>query len=326
MSSAVVRYREYPPCAALRDCVRAFFSFALPTRDVSPFRATVREVLFDAGDSFCSPLFADSHCSIVFSFPRVCHADGVWRTCSAAPRADVIGPMSRVGDASLDERPEMLGVYLHASAGARCEGVAAAELIDRIVPLEDLWGRVACALAADLSGIDEEPARIAHLESALLACIGRSQAPGSTLDIPGLTAFVLRRGGQVTVERLADIAGTSRQHLTRVFRQTVGVSPKLFCGLARLHATLPYARYAGHVPWAQIAAGMGYADQSHMIAEFRQPDAGNARERALVPPVSRSSPARMLLMGTRRILRWRQSRPRGIGIDYWLFCRFLTFL
>src|SRR5215831_2091385 len=105
MSMAVVRYREYRPCPALRDCVRALFSFTSPVpHDVSQ-AAMTREVLFQAGASFCSPLFADSHASIVFTLPRICHAGGVWRPAAAAPRGAVIGPMTMVGSASLDERP-----------------------------------------------------------------------------------------------------------------------------------------------------------------------------------------------------------------------------
>jgi hypothetical protein len=155
MSKAVVCYREYRPCAPLRDSVRAFFSFVAPDANDAPRGARMREVLFEAGDSFCSPLFADGHASIVFSFPRACRADGVWHASATAPRAHLIGPMTMVGSSSLEERPEMLGAYLRASAATRITGVSAAELTDRIIPLEDLWGPSACSLAANLSEMNQ---------------------------------------------------------------------------------------------------------------------------------------------------------------------------
>ena len=74
----------------------------------------------------------------------------------------------------------------------------------------------------------------------------------------------------MNVRRLADAAGVSRQHLTRVFREVVGVSPKRYCRLARFQAGLAYVRPGADVQWAQVAAALGYADQSHMIAEFRE--------------------------------------------------------
>jgi transcriptional regulator GlxA family with amidase domain len=74
----------------------------------------------------------------------------------------------------------------------------------------------------------------------------------------------------MTVRRLAGAAGVSRQHLTRVFRQVIGMSPKRYCRLARFQAGLAYADAGARVKWPQVAAELGYADQSHMIAEFRE--------------------------------------------------------
>ena len=74
----------------------------------------------------------------------------------------------------------------------------------------------------------------------------------------------------MTARRLADGAGVSRRHLTRVFRQIIGVSPKRYCRLARFQSGLGLAGVGSGVQWARVAAELGYADQSHMIAEFRE--------------------------------------------------------
>ena len=74
----------------------------------------------------------------------------------------------------------------------------------------------------------------------------------------------------MSVRKLAEAAGVSRQHLSRVFREVIGVSPKRYCRLARFHAGLAYAGAGAGVQWAEVAADLGYADQSHMIAEFRE--------------------------------------------------------
>jgi AraC-like DNA-binding protein len=63
--------------------------------------------------------------------------------------------------------------------------------------------------------------------------------------------------------------GVSERHLRRVFRETVGVSPKAYARVARFHRALGAAREDGRAGWASIAAAAGYYDQAHLIAEFR---------------------------------------------------------
>jgi AraC-like DNA-binding protein len=50
----------------------------------------------------------------------------------------------------------------------------------------------------------------------------------------------------------------------------IGISPKLYCRLARFQPGLRYAGCRGSVDWAHAALELGFADQSHLIAEFRQ--------------------------------------------------------
>ncbi|HLK50098.1 MAG TPA: helix-turn-helix domain-containing protein [Bryobacteraceae bacterium] len=271
MPGAVARYREFAPCASLREHVRAFFSFVDPHHNQdSPSRPVMREVIFQAGDCFCSPLFADGHASLVFSFEKACQLDGRWKRAAAGPSADVIGPMTAVGAASLGERAEMFGVYFRAAQDTQFLTVPTRELTDRVAALRDLWGRAGLELLGRLGEAAGESARIACLESVLERRIGAVSALPSSLDLPAMTSHVIRSQGGATVQGLADAAGVSRQHLTRVFRESVGLTPKLYCRLARFQAALRYAGRGDRVNWAQAALEMGYADQSHMIAEFRQ--------------------------------------------------------
>jgi AraC-like DNA-binding protein len=86
----------------------------------------------------------------------------------------------------------------------------------------------------------------------------------------GLARWAQSKPTTMTVTRLADTAGVSRRHLARLFREVVGLGPKRFCRLARFQRGLKYAGAGPGVPWAQVAVELGYTDQSHMIAEFRE--------------------------------------------------------
>ncbi len=172
--------------------------------------------------------------------------------------------MTAVLPASTDSGMEMVGVYFRGARAPLFTRVPACELTDRVVALEDLWGTA----GSEISEGNSEAERVDRLERALLRNLSSARTPNSALDVPGLAAHVLRRRGRLTVQSLADTAGVSRQRLTRVFRETVGVSPKLYCRLVRFRAALAHVR--GEVDWAQVAVELGYTDQSHMIAEFRE--------------------------------------------------------
>jgi len=270
MRTAVARYREFAPCERLQNQIRAFFSFTVSNESDQPrARRVTREVRFSHGDSFCSPLFADGHISMAVSFERACYPDGSWRPLSAGPRGDVIGAMTTVGPASLGERAEMIGVYFRAAPVPGLLPVPVHELTDRVVSMPELWGRAASEWIMQLCEKSSEAERIDYLESLLLKRCCAIECEADAIDLLGLAAQVLRERGRTTVEHLADAAGVSRQHLTRIFRPRVGVTPKTYCRLARFHAGLAYTGCGLKSDWAQAALDLGYADQSHMIAEFR---------------------------------------------------------
>ncbi len=268
MLNVLAHYREYLPCEALREQVRCFFSFG-PAERAPVCRRLVREVLFSAGDPFCTPAFADGHVSFVFTFPEAYRSDGVWHA-TVAGAAEVIGPMNCVGRSSPGERREAVGAYFRAGQVSTFAKVAGYELADRVVGLEEIWGAAAADLATELGGLTSAAQRIDRLEVELLDRMRRSRRLVSPASVPRLAAWALRGAGRLTVKELAGAAGISRQHLARLFREWVGVSPKTYCRLARFQSALRFAGVCRSVDWACAASEMGYADQSHMIAEFRR--------------------------------------------------------
>ena len=62
--------------------------------------------------------------------------------------------------------------------------------------------------------------------------------------------------------------GTGRRHLERLFRDEVGVGPKVLARLVRFQAAA--ARVVGEpdAPLVAVSGDSGYFDQSHMIRDF----------------------------------------------------------
>ena len=65
-------------------------------------------------------------------------------------------------------------------------------------------------------------------------------------------------------------SGCTPAQFIRRFEQAVGITPKCYARVLRFAVLLPSLVRCGPRDWAQIAAGAGYFDQSHLIREFRQ--------------------------------------------------------
>jgi len=146
-------------------------------------------------------------------------------------------------------------------------GVPASAMAGRIVALEDLWGDTATRrLCARLGDARDTVAAAAILESAIAERLARAEGRHSGAQL------ALAAAGRLTCANVNAVAvglGVSERHLRRVFRETIGVSPKAFAKLTRFHRALRAARQDTHASWAGIAAAVGYYDQAHLIAEFR---------------------------------------------------------
>jgi len=152
-------------------------------------------------------------------------------------------------------------------------GVPASEMAGRIVALEDLWGDVAARrLCARLGEARDMAAAAGVLESAIAERVASGSGNGNGRPARAelaLAAAERLTSGSGSVYAVAAELGVSERHLRRVFRETVGVSPKGYARIARFQRALGAAREDGRAGWASIAAAAGYYDQAHLIAEFR---------------------------------------------------------
>ena len=148
-------------------------------------------------------------------------------------------------------------------------GVPAPAIAGRIVALEDLWGA-----GRDAATVRSAGRRARHRRCGCHPGERDRRTPGDRGRAPRrarrLALAAADRLASANVNAVAADLGVSERHLRRVFRDTVGVSPKAFAKLDALpsRATAPRARTLTR-SWASIAAAAGYYDQAHLIAEFR---------------------------------------------------------
>ncbi len=178
------------------------------------------------------------------------------------PILQVVGPMTRFQDVQLMPGAEFLGVRFRAAMGPARLGVRAGEIVDEVVDLECLWGARARRLCERLADAKTLEGRTALLCDTFTVSAARSpveQAIGALENCRG----------RLPLDALARQAGLSVRQFRRRCIEESGLSPKLLARILRFRqAWQQAAREAGEQ--AGLAAECGYADQSHMIAEFRR--------------------------------------------------------
>jgi AraC-like DNA-binding protein len=163
-----------------------------------------------------------------------------------------------------------LGVQVDLSpiGARRLLGVPMHELMNRVVPLDDLLGRDAGALRERLGEARSWGERFAIVDDVLARRLenARTVAPGVGWAWQRLEATA----GAVPIGALARELDWSRKRLIAHFRDEVGLTPKTAARVLRFQALVGHLR-AGRVRgWADLAIECGYADQSHLVHDVRR--------------------------------------------------------
>lgn len=146
-------------------------------------------------------------------------------------------------------------------------GMPMHKLTGQMVPIDALGDRDLGELRERLGEEPLWPARFALLERFL----GRRFAAVSAAGTPAGRAYqaILASGGRIPVSRLAGRLEWSRKHLAARFHEEIGLPPKQVARIARFDAACRLATAGGAQGWADVAAACGYADQAHLVREFR---------------------------------------------------------
>ena len=137
---------------------------------------------------------------------------------------------------------------------------------NRVVPLPEALGPRGASVALAIRGRspdDQKELLDAHLRAMLIDDDGRRT-----------TLAVARRidasGGIDRVEALCAHGGVSQRQLDRLFRQHLGVSPKVLSRVARFQRALNRLKTDPGCTLAAVAADCGYYDQPHFVRDFKR--------------------------------------------------------
>ncbi len=211
-------------------------------------------------------------------------------TAHQAGGAVLCGAVSRAVGIDTADRADCLGVAFRPGGALPFFAPPASALVEPVVALDDLWGAGSASLRDRLLQRPSPQDMLNTIEAVLLEHVVRPFEPDPSVTA---AASALERG--LAVARVADDLSLATSTFHRRFRDTIGLSPKVFGRVRRLQRVVSGVNAGDDVDWAGVAAMHGYVDQAHLINEFRHLTGltpGQYRPRAAEPNHVPMSPAR----------------------------------
>lgn len=191
----------------------------------------------------------------------------VFHLGDVAPSALVLGASVAPALLTLRGRLDGLSIALRAGAAARVLGIPANELRGIGVPIGELWGKAGAELLERVATARTDAQRVAILQRGLQRRVQTSLHPSQPMAVHAAQRIV-RSGGRCELADVAAELGVGERRLQQIFQAQIGLSPRSWRRLARLHDCLRSLR-RGAPSWAELALDHGFYDQSHLVNEFR---------------------------------------------------------
>jgi AraC-like DNA-binding protein len=186
----------------------------------------------------------------------------------ACPLPILCGPHSESFVIDTAAQAAVMGVHFKPGGAFPFLRVPSGEVHNLRLDLDALWGRRAVELRERLLEAPTPQARFQTLEQFLLAQAVRPLARHPAVDF-ALRAFVARSPAP-SVAAVVEQTGYSQRRFIEVFRDEVGLTPKLFCRVGRFQQVLQRIHRQPKVDWAALAVTCGYYDQAHFIHDFEE--------------------------------------------------------
>ncbi|WHX18653.1 helix-turn-helix domain-containing protein [Streptomyces malaysiensis subsp. malaysiensis] len=194
--------------------------------------------------------------------------DLIWSEAGSGPDGELLvaGPDTRAHLALGPPGSRAVGLRFAPGTGPAVLGVPAHELRDTRVPLAALWPGAEVRRLAELIATERAAGRQAAASRLLEEAAGYRLRTAEPPD-PLLAAIVAGVSRGTGVAGIAAAVGLGERQLHRRSLAAFGYGPKTLGRVLRLNQALDLARAC--VPFAEVAATAGYADQAHLAREVR---------------------------------------------------------
>jgi AraC-like DNA-binding protein len=179
----------------------------------------------------------------------------------------VAGMQSKCNIINTEGLQLMMGVLFRPGGAHAFLKMSADEFRDCVVPLDLVWGSADAGLRDHLREAASPVEKFRILEAALNGRVETKR------KLHGAVQYVLNEfHGAPQTQRVLEVikrTGLSRRRFAQIFREQVGLTPKLYCRILRFQQVVRQIASGQAIDWAEMALTTGHCDQAHLAHEFR---------------------------------------------------------
>ena len=159
------------------------------------------------------------------------------------------------------------GISLKPVAFLQLFGSPVAELYQKFSGIESLAGNRLKWFINLLCEAKDAPSRIAIVESFLYKKLATGKS-GKNLLTEALRK-IWKEEGNISTASLSKFVFIGERQLQRLFKNAVGISPKLYSRIVRFRSAYQQAQAGKLHGWTDVAYDLGYTDQAHFVKDFK---------------------------------------------------------
>jgi AraC-like DNA-binding protein len=180
----------------------------------------------------------------------------------------LVGPLDQPVRVVYEGRVELVAARFRPAAARVLATGPLRRLRNAVVPLASVAPDLDARLVEAMRGADARAARLDALGRVLADALPRWRAVDAVVE--EAARRIAAGGTRLALPRLARELGVSERTLERRFDDVVGLSPRRLARVLRFRSAWEAATEAESKAWSLLALDCGYADQPHLIRDFRR--------------------------------------------------------
>ncbi|HTJ51790.1 MAG TPA: AraC family transcriptional regulator [Cyclobacteriaceae bacterium] len=242
-----MKYQQILPTEQLRKYIRGFWTMEGSVSEVSPKTFKI---------------IADGCPGLIFQENVNSFSDS---NKKLLPKLFLHGLTTNHSEKTVKGNFRNISIHFKPTALKSIFGIDAHELTDNYTDLNSLCN---INLTEQLANATSTGKRIEILTLFLIESLERNQEQKIEKTHYALD-LLQKENSPTSLQKIQQALNISERSLERMFKENIGVSPKLFARIARFQMSLNDIRSKDYSKLTDIAYNNNYADQSHYIREFK---------------------------------------------------------